>query len=200
MGKRLVIASSAALVSSIGASPAMAELPDSDGDGVPDVMDCGPTDASIYPLATEIPYDSIDQDCSGADLCDVDLDGFDAPECGGDDCDDNAEGTNPKAVDVPEDGIDQDCSGEDAVIACDLDGDGFLAAHCAGNDCNDNAADVNPEAQEIDADGIDQDCDGVDDCVPVEWAQGGWCSTGPVGGAWWLALAPLALLRRRRVA
>lgn len=178
-------------------TPAVAELPDTDGDGYPDVVDCEPDEPSIHPRAAEVPYDGIDQDCSGADLCDVDLDGWDALECGGQDCDDNAEGSRPDAVDVPEDGIDQDCDGEDAVIACDLDGDGFLAAHCGGDDCNDNAVGVHPGAQEIDADGIDQDCDGRDDCVPVQWAQGGWCSTGPAGGPWLLALLPLVLLRRR---
>ena len=182
---------------SLFAAPALAGPVDTDGDGIPDIMDCGPEDASIYPLAIEIPYDGIDQDCNGFDLCDVDKDSFEAPEGGGTDCDDNDDDVRPNAVDIPEDGIDQDCDGADAEIACDLDADGIFAAHCGGDDCNDLDATVHPGAVEIDADGIDQDCDGVDDCVPVQWAQGGWCSSGPVA-PFWLALGALALIRRRR--
>jgi hypothetical protein len=38
--------------------------------------DCNDNDATIHPKATEIPYDSIDQDCNGADLLDADGDGY----------------------------------------------------------------------------------------------------------------------------
>jgi hypothetical protein len=43
-------------------------LPDDDGDGVRQPLDCDDTKASIRPGATEIAGDGIDQDCSGADL------------------------------------------------------------------------------------------------------------------------------------
>jgi hypothetical protein len=51
---------------------------DSDGDGVPDDEDCDDEDASIYPGASEVWDDGIDQDCDGvADVegaeCSADL-------------------------------------------------------------------------------------------------------------------------------
>ena len=51
--------------------------------------DCDDTNNTIYPGATEVPYDDIDQDCDGADLKDVDGDGYDATVAGGNDCNDN---------------------------------------------------------------------------------------------------------------
>jgi hypothetical protein len=42
--------------------------------------------------------------------CDMDLDGYDKPICGGDDCDDDDATVNPGAAEVL-DGIDNDCSG-----------------------------------------------------------------------------------------
>ncbi|MBT6689979.1 hypothetical protein HOB04_01250 [archaeon] len=47
--------------------------------------DCNDNDSIIYPNATEIPYNGIDEDCSGQDLIDVDNDGHNFTI----DCDDN---------------------------------------------------------------------------------------------------------------
>ncbi len=130
---------------------------DSDGDGYTvNGGDCYENDASIYPGATEIPYDGIDQDCDGSDLTDVDGDGHDAEVVGGDDCNDNDASIYPGAAEIPYDGIDQDCSGSDLT---DVDLDGYSID---GGDCNDNDASIYPGATEIPYDGIDQDCDGSD--------------------------------------
>lgn len=40
---------------------------DGDGDGVPFHLDCDDSDAAVYPGATEIPGDGIDQSCNGLD-------------------------------------------------------------------------------------------------------------------------------------
>ncbi|MFH1466505.1 MAG: FG-GAP-like repeat-containing protein [Pseudomonadota bacterium] len=61
--------------------------------------------------AEEIPYDGEDQDCDGADLTDVDGDGFEAVAAGGDDCDDEEAGVNPATPEDCDNGIDDDCDG-----------------------------------------------------------------------------------------
>jgi hypothetical protein len=191
----------ALLVAPLGLSALTAHAtpppPDTDGDGYPDSIDCAPEDPTIHPRAVEIPYDGIDQDCAGGDLCDVDLDGSDSTECGGLDCADDNPAIYPGAIDIPADGIDQDCSGADADGRCDFDGDGHEALWCGGDDCHDADPDVNPSVAETINDGIDNNCDGTDHCQPVGWIQGGACDTVSGGAlAPWLLLLPLALRRR----
>ncbi len=132
---------------------------DEDGDGWPPPADCDDNDPARHPMAEDIPYDGIDQDCSGKDLTDLDGDGYDDIDHGGTDCDDGDPAVNPGVVDIPYDGIDQDCDGADLN---DADGDGYIGEQAGGNDCNDNDDTINPGATEIPYDGIDQDCDGLD--------------------------------------
>ncbi|MBK7758784.1 MAG: putative metal-binding motif-containing protein [Deltaproteobacteria bacterium] len=175
-------------------------------------IDCDDADPDSFPGATEVPYDGIDQDCDGYDLCDVDGDGFLSVECPdgedvngnpvvGTDCDDADANIHPYVEEVIDDGVDQDCSGADQTAACDLDNDGFTALSCGGDDCDDGDASVHPGADEIEDDGIDQDCDGIDFCAAVAWVQGGLGCAGlpsPMTGLTALALAGAALLTRRR--
>ena len=94
---------------------------DEDGDGYGDQIvaacepeeglselagDCDDTDATIYPSATEVPYDGIDQDCDGEDLTDVDGDGASVE----DDCDDNDARRHPWSIETCGDGVDNDCN------------------------------------------------------------------------------------------
>ena len=85
---------------------------DVDGDGVTTCAgDCDDGDPDINPNEPEVPYNGVDEDCSGTGLTDVDGDGYDGVPAGGGDCDDNAPTTNPGvAVDVL-DGDDNDCDG-----------------------------------------------------------------------------------------
>ena len=95
------------------------------GGFVADATDCADDDAGAHPDSDEVPYDGVDQDCDGVDLCDVDGDGYDAEACGtgGDeDCDDEDDTVYPGAPELA-DGVDNDCNGlsEDD----DTDGDGL---------------------------------------------------------------------------
>ncbi|TDI47707.1 MAG: hypothetical protein E2P01_06535, partial [Acidobacteria bacterium] len=93
--------------------------------------DCNDASASIFPGATEIVDDGVDQDCNGADtitcFVDADQDGFgvtmttlaadgscDAAQSESNlstDCDDSVAAVNPAAVELCSDGIDNDCNG-----------------------------------------------------------------------------------------
>ena len=79
---------------------------DRDGYEVPE--DCNDNDASVHPDAFEVPYDGVDQDCDGADLEDVDGDGFTAVEVGGGDCRDGNADIHPDAEELCG-GADEDC-------------------------------------------------------------------------------------------
>ncbi len=132
---------------------------DADGYSIGD-GDCDDQDPAVHPGAEETPYDGIDQDCSGADLTDVDDDGHEADIVGGDDCDDQDPNTHAGAEELG-DGIDNDCDGsvDEGLDTADDDGDGFAEVE---GDCDDENPDVHPEAQEVPYDGVDQDCNGSD--------------------------------------
>ncbi len=146
-----------------------------------DGTDCDDEEGTVFPGATEVPYDGIDNDCLNGDECDVDGDGFDASDglCGGTDCDDTDATIFGGGVEVC-DGIDNDCDGladeSDATDAVDWydddDGDGFGNPDTAmrecnapsgmiadGTDCDDEDPLVHPSAAEI-CNGVDDNCDG----------------------------------------
>ena len=122
--------------------------------------DCDDNNVAINPLAVEVPYDGIDQDCAGGDLIDVDCDDVVAPL----DCDDADPLRSPLLTEVEGDGIDNDCDPTtlDEVVTgpVDADSDTFDSIASGGDDCNDLDAAVNPDATEILYNLIDEDCDG----------------------------------------
>ena len=97
--------------------------------------DCQDEIFAINPGATEIPGDSVDQDCSGSELCYRDRDG---------------------------DGYRTDETFASPNTSCNDPGEAF-ASDTAG-DCNDLVASIFPGATEVIADGIDQDCSGGETC------------------------------------
>ena len=99
--------------------------------------DCDDADAAIYPRATEITGDEVDQSCDGRERCfeDFDRDGF------------------------------LDTSG-DTVLSDDVDCDdpGEAALGTPTTDCDDGDARAAPGGLERTGDGIDGDCDGTERC------------------------------------
>ena len=136
--------------------------------------DCNPENALIFPTATELLNDGVDQNCDSQELCpsDSDLDGFGdsdlgtglstALDCfqtgfsGNDtDCDDTNAFAYPGAAEL------------DSLTACmlDVDGDNYgdvspgNIAIASGMDCDDGNSVIFPTATEGINDGIDQNCD-----------------------------------------
>jgi len=96
-------------------NPFCPSIEDVDGDGFNTLSDCNDNDEDINPVAEEIWYDGIDQNCNGDSDYDQDGDGFDSDQHSGQDCDDTNELINPTAYDVPQNGTDENCDGNDAA-------------------------------------------------------------------------------------
>ena len=120
---------------------------DGDGDGFDAETlggtDCDDTDAEVFPGATEVCNDGVDDDCDGA-----------------------ADDDDPSVVGAPGTWVDEDDDGwgggEPEGRAC-VPPPGFSDRD---GDCADDRADVNPDAAEV-CGGGDEDCDGlVDDLDP----------------------------------
>jgi hypothetical protein len=123
----------------------------------------------------EVPYDGLDQDCDGADLVDVDGDGWAAVEAGGEDCDDTDAAQFPGADEFCN-GEDDDCDGsvdeDDALDAitwyADSDGDSYGDPAASDIDCDQPTGFVEDDRDCDDTDaaqfpGADEYCNGEDD-------------------------------------
>ncbi|MEW5795215.1 MAG: MopE-related protein [Candidatus Zixiibacteriota bacterium] len=142
--------------------------------------DCNDNNPTVFPGATEVPDDGIDQDCNGTDavtcFVDADSDGFGAAgmtvispdgvcDAGSNesdfdtDCDDSNPTIYPGAPEIPNDGIDQDCDGSDQTGTC---------CRVRVGDANNSGEDepsIGDVTVMIDAKFITGTCDGVISCL-----------------------------------
>ena len=143
-------------------------------DYVRDNTDCDDNDANVYPVATEVADNLIDEDCNGkiaiTFYADKDEDGFGNPDSPvvieiddydneapngyswfAGDCDDNNAAINPKADEIPENGIDDNCDGEIDIVEryIDADGDGYGSTAFAAADGVHNNLDCDDTNEKI---------------------------------------------------
>ncbi len=128
---------------------------DADGDGFSASVDCDDSNSEVYPGATEVVYNGIDDDCDPSTLDDdLDQDGYVNAE----DCDDDNAEINPGQSEQVYNGIDDDCDPD--TLDDDLDGDGYDLVE----DCDDSNANINP--------GITETCNDLDDNCNNEIDEG----------------------------
>lgn len=185
-------------------------LEDADGDGFYSTTDCDDSDASVYPGATEVANDGIDQDCNGQDYTSTGANTSGGTTTGGgsqtggticnDTCTDGLfnflYGANNGVCNDggPNDftallagaagcALGSDCT--DCGPATDMDGDGY-AADPLGlayfSDCDDNNPSINKGAPDTSVDGVDQNCDGVDGPTDDGSSSDGSSSGGSTSG------------------
>ena len=165
---------------------------DVDQDGFSTCDDCDDTDATVYPEATEVWYDGVDQNCDGINDYDQDDDGYEVDfytdangaviSHGGLDCNDENDAYSPLSNEVNPTACYYDSDGDgygDDNLSTTATGYGAVA----GTDCYDFSDTTYPGAAYME---LDVDGDGVTDCTSDSDGDG-YGNTAP--SSWYNALS-----------